>query len=543
LPTNATNTEIPEFDESVSVIPSNGTSTEILPANATIITPYLTKMKDSYLLTEDVEFEFEYYTDENLNKTGKVIKKYNKPVQHDKWEEQDTKITIEVFDPHGDKILLNSEFDEIREGKLNIKLLSEGDHKPGIYKIKTTLTKNGETFTTESEFAWGLVSLNTKKSIYRPGETAEFVIVVLNSEGHPVCDANLSMSVTDPNSLVAKLSSVDGITANAECGLYDAEYITSIEGTYLVDINAVAEGINTNFTTTFDVSSFFEFDIIRTAQSKVDPTKNPNSFDVRIDIESFVGDKVVEIKESIPSVFEVATNANVQTKGDTKILTWNKQLVGDKAYVEYSYSIPLEFPQLYALGPIEINYGDLQTFTEARPWFVAADPISLVATSGITQFTSADPTRTYSVNSITDTIILAVIGTHGGAVSSGVSSNLDGAFTLGRASGTTPQVEIWWLAPSTTGSHTITYTNAATDGMTEIIEFAGVNEDSIGNTAADSGSDGTPTTTINISTADSWAITVEYDQWNNPSVITGGMTQINQNQVGGGTKSNMQTTR
>ena len=112
------------------------------------------------------------------------------------------------------------------------------------------------------------------------------------------------MSVTDPNSLVAKLSSGDGITANAECGLYDAEYITSIEGTYLVDINAVAEGINTNFSTTFDVSSFFEFDIIRTAQSKINPINNPNSFDVRIDIESFVGGKVVEIKESIPSIFE-----------------------------------------------------------------------------------------------------------------------------------------------------------------------------------------------------------------------------------------------
>jgi hypothetical protein len=268
-------------------------------------------MKDSFLISEDAEFEFEYYAEDNLNKAGKEIKKYNKSVQHDKWEEQDESVTIEVFDPNGNKILLNSEFDEMREGKLNIKLLSEGDYKPGIYKIKTTLTKNGETFTVESEFAWGLVSLNTKKSIYRPGEIAEFVIVVLDNGGHPVCDATLSMVIYDSDGKKSKLSSGNGITENEECGLYDAEYVTSIEGTHSVEIAAAASGINTNFSTTFDVASFFEFDIVRTAQSKIDPITNPNSFDVRIDIESFVDVQSIKIQEFVPSVFEVVTDANV----------------------------------------------------------------------------------------------------------------------------------------------------------------------------------------------------------------------------------------
>jgi len=44
--------------------------------------------------------------------------------------------------------------------------------------------------------------------------------------------------------------------------------------------------------------------------------------------------------------------------------------------VEYSYSIPLEFPQLYSLGPLEIQYSS-NNFTEARPWFVAADPLPI----------------------------------------------------------------------------------------------------------------------------------------------------------------------
>ena len=294
-------------------------------------------------------------------------------IQTDSWIGIDETIVGEVYDSEGIKTALKVNYEKIRDGKFTIKIEFDKDSKPGLYKLKTTLTVNGQTFVSESEFAWGLVSLNTVKSIYNPGEIADFVIVVLDNGGHPVCDANLTMGITAPDSKITMLSSGNGITTNAECGLYDTQYTTTVEGTYLVDINAQTQGINTNFSTTFDVSSFFEFDIVRTAQSMIDPTSNPNSFDVRIDIESFVGGQSVVIKESIPVVFDVVTDGTVQIVGDTKVITWNKSLVGDKTFVEYSYSIPLVFPQLYALGPIEINYGQ-SLFTEARPWFVAADP-------------------------------------------------------------------------------------------------------------------------------------------------------------------------
>jgi len=92
-------------------------------------------------------------------------------------------------------------------------------------------------------------------------------------------------------------------------------------------------------------------------------------------VESFVNQNTIKIQEFVPSVFDVVTDATVTTSGNTKILTWNKNLNGDKTYIEYSYSVPLEFPKLYALGPIEIEYGiPVQTFEEARPWFVAVDP-------------------------------------------------------------------------------------------------------------------------------------------------------------------------
>src|SRR3989344_2742824 len=135
------------------------------------------------------------------------------------------------------------------------------------------------------------------------------------------------MDITDPNSQITHLSSNNGITPGDETGLYDAEFVTGEEGIYTIDINAKANGIDTNFSTTFDVKSFVEFDIIRTAQSKIDPTTNPNSFDVVIDIESFVEADSITITEYVPAVFSVKTDAKVTRSGDKFVLTWNKNLI------------------------------------------------------------------------------------------------------------------------------------------------------------------------------------------------------------------------
>ena len=215
------------------------------------------------------------------------------------WQTEDETITTRIIAPDGSIFADVAFFEKEREGKFGIEVLSDATAKPGIYTVQSTITVDQTEYTINEEFAWGLVSLNTKKSTYYPGETAQFEIVVLDSVGSPVCDAILVMSINGTT-----LSSGAGITPNVECGIYDAVYDTGVEGTYHVDISAISDGIQTGFETTFDVASFIEFDIIRTAQSKIDPVTNPNEFEVVIDVTSHTNATDIQIVESVPSVFE-----------------------------------------------------------------------------------------------------------------------------------------------------------------------------------------------------------------------------------------------
>ncbi|MCV0400352.1 MAG: hypothetical protein K5785_10240, partial [Nitrosarchaeum sp.] len=384
----------------------------------------ITKLQKSNLSSQATGLQTIADSAENLGNVKAAEK------QNGKWSDDRTDLVADVYDINGNKANLNVEYEKIRDGKFSVKLSPTTDTKPGLYKVVSTFTVNGVEHTTESEFAWGLVSLNSKKSIYKPGEIADFVIVVLDSEGRPIDNAELFMTITNPDNQITTLSSQDGITAGSETGLYETRYQTTDEGTYNIEIHAAADGIDTDFATTFDVASFYEFDIVRTAQSKIDPINNPNSFDVKIDIESFTSQDSIIIIETVPKVFDVITDAKITVDGNRKVLTWEKRLNDSKTSVGYSYAVPLEFPQLYPLGPIQIKY-DTQTFTEARSWFVANDPANLsnsstttctaVASGGTCTITAWDPSGIGGTNRLL--VVVATLDSDGNIAPSIASVN------------------------------------------------------------------------------------------------------------------------
>jgi len=329
-------------------------------------TPTITSKKDYFRSDEDPGFIVEYPDEEELFGLGATAAAQAAPVTVD----------AVVYDASGKRTDIKPKIDRIEENKFAITVPRERAFRAGVYTLAVELVKDERVYVEEQEFPWGLVSLNTRKSIYKPGETAEFIIVVLDHEGHPVCGANLSLTVTTPNNKATIYSTDEGtITSGAECGIHHATYTTALEGNHTINITAAILGTDVSFTTHFLVQQNYEFDILRTAQSKIDPTKQ-DWFEVTINIVSFTDAEFLTIKEFVPAKFDISTTDAVTILGedDTKIITWEKELSNNKSSVCYSYAVPHIWPYLYALGPVEIDYNS-KTFEEARPWYVAVDPV------------------------------------------------------------------------------------------------------------------------------------------------------------------------
>ena len=144
-----------DFDESQ---PGNITDT-----TTPIITPKLitnaNTNKDSFSSDEEPAFTFEYKTfKKSFIKNASIT-------------ENETIETF-VYDSSGKLTDIEPEIEKIREGKLSIKLPKERAFRAGIYKLKVELVKNGVIYTQEQDFTWGVLAINTHKSIYLPDETA-----------------------------------------------------------------------------------------------------------------------------------------------------------------------------------------------------------------------------------------------------------------------------------------------------------------------------------------------------------------------------------
>ncbi|VVB98950.1 MG2 domain protein [uncultured archaeon] len=342
--------------------------------------------------------------------------------------------------PDGSKEIDRS---QIRQGEKGF-IVSLGAAKrkmrPGAYRIVVKTQDGEDTIEQAFPFQWGLVSLNTKKSIYRPGEVVELIAVVLDGAGKPVCGADVNMSIEEPGSAKTLRSTGEGtIMPGGECGIYTAEFPAKAEGTNLVKVNALAGGVDGSFDTNFLVKQDYDFGIVRQTESKIDPTRN-NSIKVRIDVESFIpGSSTgkIQVKEYVPREFDLNTDAKVEESGGTKILVWDRKFAEGKAFVEYAYSVPMEWPRLYALGRAEINYSG-GTFTEARQWYVAVDPIdtTIFYLRNTAEYAASEPTPNAAISG--DTFI---------------GTSTEGMYTMHPSNGTTATGKTTIVGTTSTGNY------------------------------------------------------------------------------------------
>jgi len=133
----------------------------------------------------------------------------------------------------------------IQESKIKINKKAT-NFRPGLYKLK--IKQDNEIII--QEFSWGVLAINTNKSIYLPNETAYLQMAALKDDGHTICDANLKLEITSPN---GELFSVT-VQKSGECGPnnitdkpdYFAYYQVEEQGVYQMTLTNLDKGYTIN---------------------------------------------------------------------------------------------------------------------------------------------------------------------------------------------------------------------------------------------------------------------------------------------------------
>ena len=278
-----------------------------------------------------------------------------------------TEIPEYLINPRLYHIINNTRTDVTDKEEYDVKFLDTDNN--GLYdKVEWVVPQLSEQL-----FEIGLATINTKKSIYHPGEIAEIIMVVLDKDGYLVGNADVSLEIANPGNQKTYYSTSSGAVTETEKGIYEASYpSTGLEGNYSMVVEAIGDNVNNVMASYFTVKEYYEFDILRDTPVTTDPWKGPFSSSVKII--SFTNDSVFDFSEVLPADFNVIEGSGsiVTEENNKKILTW--QNLANNSIVSYSAQIPLATPELYEIGPSYINYNS-EIFTEARPWYLAVDPV------------------------------------------------------------------------------------------------------------------------------------------------------------------------
>ncbi|MCK4335874.1 MAG: hypothetical protein KAW40_04090, partial [Candidatus Aenigmarchaeota archaeon] len=166
-------------------------------------------------------------------------------------------LTSFVYGPDKKPVDIETKILRLGSGEYKIELSRERVFRPGLYRVRIVLE---EKYEREIEFLWGVLAINTHKSIYLENEEAFIGIAVLDNEGHMVCDADVTLKITDPQNVTTKLTTSDGtIKISNECEFYGVtnlpdyytHYTVNTEGTYEMNLTAVTRNGVRTMTDTF----------------------------------------------------------------------------------------------------------------------------------------------------------------------------------------------------------------------------------------------------------------------------------------------------
>jgi murein DD-endopeptidase MepM/ murein hydrolase activator NlpD len=158
-----------------------------------------------------------------------------------------------------------------------ITIRAPAEIKPGKFTLE--VSDDFGILSTQS-FDWGVLALNPNKFRYNPGETADIAIAVLDEQGKIVCDADVSLAVTDPSGKTTSFTTKNGqVVVNPTCGSksftlipdYEVTYPVGDVGTYKLTLSAITKNGDFSIDDTIEVSDSLPFSIERISATRLYP--------------------------------------------------------------------------------------------------------------------------------------------------------------------------------------------------------------------------------------------------------------------------------
>lgn len=378
------------------------------------------KQKEEQSIEEALELISDQL-DFNVNESGELKFRYNKKESNfleslgsllgitSFWK--NINLRVELLDNRGTEIDLPLTMIFEEDGEFTIKLPKNNrEIKPGRYTIRFVIEdssgKDMKIFEMEQDFSWGVLAINTDKSIYTPFEDAYLQMAVLDDLGHTLCDAELELEITAPYGTVKNLSTMDGtIIKNPLCGPdnvidspdYYAYYPITGKGIYNLRLIAKTDNGFKEIKDQFEVRDEVPYDIARIGPSRIYPQAD---YEMTLNIianEDFSGDIVEYVPESFKiknyelrikdlesEIEDIENNETlipdssflIQDDETSKKLIWQNINIkqGDALEFAYTFDAPNVSPEFYLLGQAElISFEGGASFSEARFWQIASD--------------------------------------------------------------------------------------------------------------------------------------------------------------------------
>ncbi|MFH1789965.1 MAG: hypothetical protein ABH832_02770 [bacterium] len=349
--------------------------------------------KDSFALDENIEMEFAYFQRNNSiinNLSGKMSSYWQKVNKKgaksnednsagsdnstgSKDKKDDFKLQAMILDKNG-KFMTTLEPEIIYKNGNRFKVRlnkSQRKFRPGNYTLEVGIIEGDKLISYSQDFTWGVLAINTNRSIYTPGEQAYLQMAALNDSGHTICDAELSLLIIKPDNSSQNLQ----VMRSQECG---PDNVVSVPDYYSYFSDTAQLGIYKmvlqNMENSYSITDYFEvkdnpaFEVERIGPTRIYPPAQ-YSMELKIKVNKDLKGKIVErfpsdfvvsnwsLRNYFGEEFEMKLEQGSHVSSLTSLVEWD---AGEEYILSYYFDAPHISPYIYLMGPMELFKGDWQ---------------------------------------------------------------------------------------------------------------------------------------------------------------------------------------